>query len=69
MAKTKIILLYDSERLAAIRQFSENENTSMEEILQEQIERIYVKVVPNPVRQYIEGRTKNIVKNKSGDMP
>jgi hypothetical protein len=58
MPTVKIILTYDSEKLTAIRQFSEKGTQPIESVLTEQIEKIYTKTVPLPVRQYIEARVK-----------
>jgi hypothetical protein len=54
MANAKITVIFDSARLAAIRQFSEKGAPDIEAVLTEQLNKTYAKTVPTPVRQYIE---------------
>ena len=58
MANTRITVAFDSEKLAAIKQFSENGAQDIDAVLREQLEKIYTKTVPAPVRQYIDGKSK-----------
>ena len=55
----KIIVSFDAEKLKAVRFFLPKDSPSLEEQLTEQIEKIYQKVVPQPVRLYIEEVMKN----------
>ena len=56
---TRIIINFDSEKLSAIQQFSEKDAQSVETQILEHIEKIYQKIVPAPVRQYIENKPKS----------
>ena len=58
MPNIKFTVTFDSEKLSAIKQFATADTPSIEEQLQEQLEKIYAKIVPAPVRQYIDGKTK-----------
>ena len=58
MASAKIIITFDSEKLAAIKQFINKDVLSIEDALREQLEKLYTKTVPAPVRQYIDGKAK-----------
>jgi hypothetical protein len=69
MPSAKIILSYDSEKLAALRQFSEKGAPDIETVLTGQIEKIYTKTVPPPVRQYIEARAKPLPPKASKENP
>ena len=58
MSTTKIHITFDSEKLSAIEQFIPENIQSVEAQLCEQLEKIYIKIVPQPVRQYIDGKQK-----------
>ena len=65
MANTKITITFDSEKIAAIKQFAPEDMQSINQQLTEHLEKVYSKVVPSPVRQYIDGKEKNAPKIKS----
>ena len=65
MAKTRIAITFDSEKLAAIRQFIGKDEHNVEAALRAQLEKLYVKTVPAPVRQYIDGKPKPPERKKS----
>ena len=69
MANTRITVTFDSEKLAAIKQFTENGAQDIDTVLREQLEKIYIKAVPAPVRQYIDGKTKPTAAAKPKDKP
>lgn len=54
----RLIINYDSEKLRAIRLFATDGFISVETQLEEQLEKIYQKVVPGPARMLIEDNTK-----------
>jgi len=54
MKNSKLTIEYDAEKLSAIQQFSDGK---LEQVLQEQLDKIYAKVVPKAVQQYLEGKT------------
>jgi len=67
MADTRITVTFDGEKLAAIRQFIGKDAQNIEAALQEQLEKLYAKTVPAPVRQYIDGKTKPMPTPKPKD--
>lgn len=69
MANTKISITFDSEKLSALRQFSEKDAPPVDVFLQEQLEKLYVKTVPAPVRQYIEGKVTPVTERKHPAKP
>ena len=69
MANTRITVTFDSEKLTAIKQFAENGAQDIDTVLREQLEKIYTKTVPAPVRQYIDGKAKPIAAVKPKDKP
>ena len=56
MKTTKISITFESEKLSAIRMFNPPDSSGIEEQLLEQLEKLYAKIVPAPVRQYLESR-------------
>ena len=68
MPSARVIVTFDSEKLSAIQQFIVKGSPSVEDQLRDQLEKIYLKSVPAPVRQYIDGKPKPTVqeKKKSG---
>ena len=58
MSNAKITVTFDSEKLSAIRQFIGKDAGDIESALQEQLEKLYTKTVPQAVRQYIDGKVK-----------
>lgn len=56
MKSVKISIIFDSEKVSGIRMFIPSDSPSIEEQLLEQLEKMYAKIVPAPVRQYIESR-------------
>ena len=64
MPSTRVIVTFDSEKLSAIQQFTNKGAQSVENQLQEQLEKIYLKSVHAPVRQYIDGKPKPKVQGK-----
>ncbi len=69
MANARIAITFDIEKLSALRQFSEKDGTPVEVFLQEQLEKLYVKAVPAPVRQYIEGKVAPVAGRKHPAKP
>jgi len=69
MANTKITITFDTEKLSALRQFSEKDAPPVDAFLQEQLEKLYVKIVPAPVRQYIEGKATPVPERKHPAKP
>jgi hypothetical protein len=51
-----MIVTYDSEKLAAMRQYAAKRDVSVEDELAETIGKLYEKLVPAPVREYIENK-------------
>ena len=70
MPNARFTVTFDSEKLSAIKQFATTDTPTIEEQLQEQLDKIYIKIVPAPVRQYIEGKaipqakSKNVIKTE-----
>lgn len=56
MKLTKIPITFESEKISAIRMFNPDDSPNIEELLAEQLEKLYIKIVPPPVRKYIEVR-------------
>ena len=54
MKNSKLIIEYNSEKLSAIQQFADGK---LEQLLQEQLGKIYAKFVPKAVQQYLDGKT------------
>ena len=54
MKNAKLTIAYDSEKLSAIQQFA---GADLQQLLQEQLDKIYAKAVPKAVQQYIDGKT------------
>lgn len=68
MPNARISVTFDSEKLSAIRQFISEDTGDIETALREQLEKLYTKTVPAPVRQYIDGKAKPAQgKAKRGD--
>ena len=67
MAKIRVTVTFDSEKLAAIRQFIGKDAQNVEAVLLEQLEKLYTKTVPAPVRQYIDGKAKPVPAPKPKD--
>ena len=61
MKLKKISITFESEKLSAIRMFIPDNSPGVEEQLTEQLEKLYEKIVPAPVRQYILAREKKPV--------
>ena len=53
MKNSKLTIDYNAEKLSAIKQFTE---VKLEQLLQEQLDKIYTKVVPKAVQQYLDGK-------------
>ena len=69
MPNARISVTFDSEKLSAIKQFIGEDAGDIESALQEQLEKLYTKTVPAPVRQYIDGKVKPTPsKAKRGDV-
>ena len=58
MKLEKLSVSFDSEKLRAIRIFIPDDSISIEEQLEEQLEKLYQKIVPPPARLLIEGKEK-----------
>ena len=56
MKTTNVIISFDSEKLAALRQYSAKRTVSIEAELQDALERLYEKNVPAAVREYLAER-------------
>jgi len=64
MKLTKISINFDSEKLSAIRTFNPPDASGIEEQLQEQFEKLYIKIVPATVRQFIESKVAEVEQSK-----
>lgn len=56
MKTTNISIAVDSEKLAAVRQYTAKKNVDIAVELNNAVEKLYEKYVPATVREYIEGR-------------
>ncbi len=56
MKTTNVIISFDSEKLAALRQYSAKRTVSIETELQDALERLYEPNVPAAVREYLSER-------------
>lgn len=56
MKKTTINLAYDDEKLAALRIYLDQKNTTIENELLTTLETLYTKYVPGNVREFIQFR-------------
>ena len=54
MATNKIIVEFDAQKLSALKKFAEKKNVNIEEELSFCLDKIYKKVVPLNVREFIE---------------
>jgi hypothetical protein len=53
---TTITVPFDAEKLSALRQFAERKGVAIEGELAECADKLYVKLVPTAVREYIENK-------------
>lgn len=67
IAKTKITISYDSEKLDAIKQFSPDDAELISLVLEEAVDKIYTRAVPSAVRKYIDARSAKKTKPKKSD--
>lgn len=56
MKMEKVIINYSAEKLQAIKILSPQVYDSIENVLSEQLEKLYVKAVPLSTRKYIEAK-------------
>lgn len=56
MKMEKVIVNYSAEKLQAIKILSPQVYDSIENVLSEQLEKLYVKAVPLSTRKYIEAK-------------
>ncbi len=54
MEKTEITLSFDSERMRALTIYLKMENTTVQEKMDEAMRQLYEKMVPAPVREYLD---------------
>ena len=56
MKKATLQISFDSEKLTALKQYMAKKGTSIETELEDELQKQYLKLVPVPVREYIESR-------------
>ena len=56
MKKSTLQISFDSEKLGALKQYMAKKGASIETELEDELYKQYLKVVPAPVREYIENR-------------
>ena len=59
MKTTNITVAIDSEKLSALRQYAAKRDTDIEAELRDAAEKLYERLVPTAVREYIEYRADN----------
>src|SRR5690554_597522 len=60
MRKATIQILYDAEKLRAIRRYKGNNEDDLQTELDDEMQKLYEKHVPAPVREYIESRDSRV---------
>jgi len=56
MKTDQLIIPFDAEKLSALRMYATKKEVSVEAELAESVDRLYEKLVPTAVREYIENR-------------
>ena len=57
MKTTQLIIPYDAEKLAALRQYATKKDVSIDTELTDSVDKLYEKLIPQAVREYIESRS------------
>lgn len=56
MKKATITISFDDEKLAALEFSLKKENTTIQNRMDEALQRLYEQIVPEPVREYLDSR-------------
>ena len=59
MKQTMVQIKFDAERYAALQRYADRKKISVEQELLDCVERLYKKLVPPDVRDYIESKSEN----------
>ena len=67
MKKSSISIMYDDEKLSAIKLYISQRDLDFKEELEKSVDSLYAKYVPANVREFIDMRTKQKDKSKAKD--
>ena len=67
MKKVNVVIKFEEEKLLATKEYAKKKESNVEEELEEALQKIYEKYVPNQVREYIELMDKVGNKNTKKD--
>lgn len=67
MKKTSVSIMYDDEKLNAIRLYMSQRDLDFKEELEKSVDSLYTKYVPANVREFIDIRTKQKDKSNAKD--
>ena len=56
MKTTQLTIPYDAEKLTALRQYASKKDVSIDAELTDAVDKLYEKLIPQAVREYIEHR-------------
>ena len=69
MEKVNITLTFEDEKLEALDFYAKKENSNVQKKLDEALRRLYEDTVPEPVREYLDGKAPSTAKPKRPAKP
>ena len=69
MSKTNIAIPFDEEKLSVLEFALKKENTTTQEKMEKALDALYERVVPEPLREYVESRITPAAKPKRPAKP
>ncbi len=69
MEKVNITLTFEDEKLEALDFYAKKENSNVQKKLDEALRRLYEDTVPEPVREYLDGKAASAAKPKRPAKP